>query len=207
MYPLAEFDGTMKSIDWAKHAAGSRAAGTATRKRSGSRPEKFVDELAAVLADAPPLPGEEARYAQVLAVLEAAKNDPQLKQAMTQGRRGGRRGAGRAAVPVPQLRPAVAAPLEHDLQRGRLRHRLLHPHRGREVQHPRQLAERDEVLLSGPRRRRRAAQQRQPLHRHLRQGADAAGQRLLVADALQRAPLLRRQPDRPLFARHQEQGR
>jgi hypothetical protein len=36
-----------------------------------------------VLADAPPLPGEEARYAQVLAVLEAAKADPKLKAAMT----------------------------------------------------------------------------------------------------------------------------
>jgi hypothetical protein len=40
--------------------------------------------LPAVLADAPPMPGEEARYAQVLAVLAAAKNDPTLKQAMTE---------------------------------------------------------------------------------------------------------------------------
>jgi hypothetical protein len=40
-----------------------------------------------VLADAPPLPGEEARYAQVLAVLEATKTDPKLKQAMTEGAR------------------------------------------------------------------------------------------------------------------------
>jgi hypothetical protein len=46
-------------------------------------PEKFVDELPEVFADAPPLPGEEARYAQVLAVLEAAKDDPALKAAMT----------------------------------------------------------------------------------------------------------------------------
>jgi hypothetical protein len=37
-----------------------------------------------VLADAPPLPGEEARYAQVLAVLAAAKDNPKLKQAMTE---------------------------------------------------------------------------------------------------------------------------
>jgi hypothetical protein len=45
-------------------------------------PEKFFDELPAVLAEAPPLPGEEARYAQVLAVVEAAKSDPKLKAAM-----------------------------------------------------------------------------------------------------------------------------
>ena len=38
-------------------------------------PDRFVDELAAVLADAPPLPGEEARYAQVRAVLAAAKDN------------------------------------------------------------------------------------------------------------------------------------
>ena len=30
-------------------------------------PEKFFDELPGVLADAPPLPGEEARYAQMRA--------------------------------------------------------------------------------------------------------------------------------------------
>lgn len=35
----------------------------------------------------PPLPGEEARYAQALAALTAAKGDPKLKQAMTEGAR------------------------------------------------------------------------------------------------------------------------
>jgi hypothetical protein len=46
---------------------------------------EFVDELALVLADATPLLGEEARYAQVLAVLEAATTNPTLKQAMADG--------------------------------------------------------------------------------------------------------------------------
>ena len=41
--------------------------------------------LPAVLADAAPLPGEEARYAQVLAVVTAARNNPAIKQAMTEG--------------------------------------------------------------------------------------------------------------------------
>jgi hypothetical protein len=45
-------------------------------------PEKFVDELPLVLKDARPLPGEEARYAEVLAVVAAAQNDPKLKAAM-----------------------------------------------------------------------------------------------------------------------------
>ena len=35
----------------------------------------FRGHIASLLADAPPLPGEEARYAQVLAVLDAAKSN------------------------------------------------------------------------------------------------------------------------------------
>jgi hypothetical protein len=83
MYPLSEFDGTMKSMDWTKipHAP-SQSAGEEETK--WVVPDKFVEQLPAVLADAPPMPGEEARYAQVLAVLAASKNDPALKQAMTE---------------------------------------------------------------------------------------------------------------------------
>ena len=43
---------------------------------------RSLTELPAVLADAPPLPGEEARYAQVMAVLAAAKDNPSLMTAM-----------------------------------------------------------------------------------------------------------------------------
>jgi hypothetical protein len=83
MYPLAEYDGMMKSIDWSTIP---KLPNTATGEQEvvWVPPETFVDTLPAVLADAPPLPGEEARYAQVLAVLEAAKNDPQLKAVMTE---------------------------------------------------------------------------------------------------------------------------
>jgi hypothetical protein len=83
MYPLSEYDGTMKRMDWSKlPKAPSQSSGEEETK--WVVPNKFVDELPAVLADAPPMPGEEARYAQVLAVLAAAKNDPALKQAMTE---------------------------------------------------------------------------------------------------------------------------
>jgi hypothetical protein len=84
MYPVAEFDGKMKSKDWANMPGGA-APPTGDEETQWVLPEKLVDELAAVLADAPPLPGEEAHYAQMLAVLEAAKDDPKLKQAMTDG--------------------------------------------------------------------------------------------------------------------------
>lgn len=84
MYPIAEFDGRMKSKNWATLPSVPTPP-QGEEETQWVIPDKFVDELAAVLADAPPLPGEEARYAQVLAALHAAKNDPKLKQAMTEG--------------------------------------------------------------------------------------------------------------------------
>jgi hypothetical protein len=84
MYPLAEYDGTVKVMDWA-NLPRKPAPPSGEEETQWVLPEKFVDELPAVLADAPPLPGEEARYAQVLAVLVAAKDNPKLKAAMTEG--------------------------------------------------------------------------------------------------------------------------
>jgi hypothetical protein len=84
LYPLAEYDGTMKNIDWNTIPKLPKPA-TGEHEIVWVPPASFVDALPAVLADAPPLPGEEARYAQVLAVLEAAKHDPELKAAMTEG--------------------------------------------------------------------------------------------------------------------------
>ena len=82
-YPLADYDGKMKSVDWANlKKAPTQAAGDEESK--WVFPEKFVDQLPVVLADAPPLPGEEARYAQVLAVVEAAQADAKLKAAMAE---------------------------------------------------------------------------------------------------------------------------
>jgi len=82
MYPVAEYDGKMKTYDWSAIPKSPAPPG-GDEETKWVVPEKFVDELAEVLADAPPLPGEEARYAQVLAVLEAAKTDSNLKNVMT----------------------------------------------------------------------------------------------------------------------------
>ncbi len=81
MYPLAEYDGTSKSIDWNTIKKLPNAA-TGEQEIVWVPAESFFDTLPIVLTDAPPLPGEEARYAQVLAVLEAATRDPELKAAM-----------------------------------------------------------------------------------------------------------------------------
>jgi hypothetical protein len=86
MYPLAEYDGRMKVMEWSKlpKVPGGAPGEEETR---WVLPENFFDELPVVLTDAPPLPGEEARYAQVLAVLAAAKGDSKIKQAMIEAAR------------------------------------------------------------------------------------------------------------------------
>jgi hypothetical protein len=83
-YPLAEYGERMKTTDWANLPRVPAPPATDEESR-WVFPEKFVDQLPLVFADAPPLPGEEARYAQVLAVLDATKNDPKIKAAMTAG--------------------------------------------------------------------------------------------------------------------------
>jgi hypothetical protein len=81
MYPLSEYDGTMKNKDWSQIP--KVAAATAGEEETKwVFPDKFFDALPAVFADAPPLPGEEARYAQLQAVLDVTKSNPDLKSAM-----------------------------------------------------------------------------------------------------------------------------
>ncbi|HET9944403.1 MAG TPA: DUF1254 domain-containing protein [Actinomycetes bacterium] len=84
MYPLDQYDGRPKRIDWTTLPK-LPAPAQGDEETRWVFPERFVDELATVLADAPPLPGEEARYAQVLAVLEAVGRDADLHAAMTEG--------------------------------------------------------------------------------------------------------------------------
>jgi len=81
VYPLADYDGTMKRHDWAKlpsFPTGSSGSG----ETRWVFPDTIFDQLPVVLTDARPLPGEEARYASVLAVITAAQRDPVLKEAM-----------------------------------------------------------------------------------------------------------------------------
>lgn len=84
IYPLKEFDGKMKTREWNKLP-------TIQAKQSGGAgetkwvvPEKFFEQLGTVLATVPPLPGEEALYAQFRGVLDAAEKDPAIKKALVQ---------------------------------------------------------------------------------------------------------------------------
>ncbi|TDQ35623.1 hypothetical protein DEV91_101106 [Phyllobacterium brassicacearum] len=81
MYPLDQFDGKMKSVDWSK-VKKLPAEGEGSAETPWVPAKSFFDSLAVALADAPPLPGEEARYAQVLSVIDAAKSDPKIREAV-----------------------------------------------------------------------------------------------------------------------------
>lgn len=83
MYPLSQYDGTMKTRDWRStpdfRAPPPQPDGSEAPKVD---PATFWDELAAVLGDTVPLPGEEAQYAKALALVDAAARDPALKAAL-----------------------------------------------------------------------------------------------------------------------------
>lgn len=83
MYPLAQYDGKMKQRDWRNlPPLKSPTDDGGEGETKWVFPEKFFEELPRVLADAPPLPGEESRYADVLAVIAAAKKEPALMNAI-----------------------------------------------------------------------------------------------------------------------------
>ena len=77
VYPLGEFDGKMKEKDWSKTPSFPAPAGAHGETRWVT-PEKFFEELPQVLEEIPPLPGEEALYATIQAVLDAAARDPAI---------------------------------------------------------------------------------------------------------------------------------
>ncbi len=76
-YPLAEFDGRMKVADYAAlpHFPAPASDGGETK---WVVPERFFEQLPAVLDSVPPLPGEEAIYANFRQLLNAAKADPAI---------------------------------------------------------------------------------------------------------------------------------
>lgn len=81
VYPLAEYDGGMKKTDWsALPTFPSSDPGGADEIR-WVLPEKFLDELPLVLDRVPPMPGEEALYAQARSLLAATRRDASLKAA------------------------------------------------------------------------------------------------------------------------------
>jgi hypothetical protein len=81
-YPLSEFDGKMKVIDWHKlpHFPAPQSSGRGETK--WANPDTFFDELPAVMKQVPPLPGEEALYAWIGSVVDAAAKDPTIMKTL-----------------------------------------------------------------------------------------------------------------------------
>ncbi|UCG24453.1 MAG: DUF1254 domain-containing protein [Chloroflexota bacterium] len=81
-YPLVEFDGQAKIKDW------DDVPNFPTPEVEGENkwvmPEPFFDQLAGVMDAVAPLPGEDALYASIRQVLEAAEMDPEVKKALVE---------------------------------------------------------------------------------------------------------------------------
>jgi hypothetical protein len=79
VYPVTQFDGTMKRRDWSAvpdlPIPGAAGAGEWPKVH----PQWFFDELPRLLKDAPPLPNEEVRYTEAMALVDAARRDPKLR--------------------------------------------------------------------------------------------------------------------------------
>src|SRR5215467_8959376 len=83
IYPLSQSDGKLKTKDWSmNHKYPSTSNGQEETK--WVVPEKFADDFPSILDEVPPLPGEEALYANFRAVWAAAAKEPKLMQALQQ---------------------------------------------------------------------------------------------------------------------------
>ena len=82
VYPLSEFDGKMKTMDW--KSTPDPAPPSTGGETKWVIPEKFFDQLQTVLKEVSPMPGEESLYATFQSILDAAEKDPKLKQTLTE---------------------------------------------------------------------------------------------------------------------------
>ncbi|MCY1277469.1 hypothetical protein D9M70_261670 [compost metagenome] len=85
-YPLKDFDGKMKTIDWKNtpdipNPNAGKASGGETK---WVVPEKFFDQFPKVLEMVPPQPGEEALYGQFRLLMDAATKDPAIRKQLVE---------------------------------------------------------------------------------------------------------------------------
>ncbi len=88
-YPLSEFDGKMKTKDWAKLPSYPVPKEKNPPKYSSTSPPwvdpaTFFDQLPAVMKQIPPMPGEEALYNWIGSVLDVAAKDPEVMATLRQ---------------------------------------------------------------------------------------------------------------------------
>lgn len=83
VYPLSQFDGKMKTIDW-KKVPSFPVPKQGEGEIQWVPPTAFFEQLPSVLKAVAPLPGEEGIYSTVIAVLDAAQKDPSIKKILTE---------------------------------------------------------------------------------------------------------------------------
>jgi len=87
MYPLSKFDGKMKTKDYAKSPNFPVPPAPADAPKGESKwvkPEIYFQELAVVMKEVPPLPGEEALYGWIKSVWDAAEKNPETKKVLVE---------------------------------------------------------------------------------------------------------------------------
>jgi hypothetical protein len=77
-YPLAEFDGEFGETDWSR-ARWLPAVAVRARRNGGVTPAGLLKALPDILADVPPLPGEEPLYARLHGLVAALRLDPGIE--------------------------------------------------------------------------------------------------------------------------------
>jgi hypothetical protein len=77
MYPLSKFNNQQQTKQWSTLPS-FPSTSQGDEETKWVDPQTFFDELPDVLKEVPPMPGEEAIYQSMQAVLDAAKADPKL---------------------------------------------------------------------------------------------------------------------------------
>ena len=91
MYPLSQFDGTMKTKDYSKSPhfpVPASPPGAQKGEHKWVKPDTYYDDLRAVMKEVAPLPGEEAIYAWITSVWDAANQNPGTKKVLVESFRG-----------------------------------------------------------------------------------------------------------------------
>jgi hypothetical protein len=80
LYPLSKFDGEVKTRDWTKARWYPNLGQVPGQGGKRFVPDQFLDALAEVLEEAPPLAGEERLYQQYRQLLAQASGDPASRE-------------------------------------------------------------------------------------------------------------------------------
>ena len=83
VYPLTEFNGTIKTINWKSVPSFPKPAESGSGETKWVVPEKYFDEFGEILETLPPLPGEESLYSQFRSLMAVAGKSPDVKKLIT----------------------------------------------------------------------------------------------------------------------------